>query len=76
MKKSRNRNLRGIQDPGEYLNTIKADGYATSSAYVENNMRIIRQYRLTKYDAVKSGEEKTMAKTAETLIAQTRSWIG
>lgn len=39
-------------------------------------MRIIRQYRLTKYDAVKSGEEKTIAKIAETLIAQARSWIG
>ena len=72
----RYQNLRGIQDPGEYLKTIRADGYATDLKYVEKNMRIIRQYGLTKYDALKSGEEKTMAKTAETLIAQARAWIG
>lgn len=33
-----------------YLETIKADGYATSSAYVQNNMDLVEQYELTKYD--------------------------
>ena len=68
----RYQNLRGITDPEEYLRTIKADGYATSSAYVENNMKIIRQYGLTRYDE----EGIIMARTAETLIAQARAWIG
>ena len=73
----RYQNLRGITDPEKYLNTIKADGYATSSAYVENNMRIIRRYGLTKYDAAEgSGKEKVMEKTAEALIAQARAWLG
>ena len=55
----RYRNLRGITDPLKYLETIRADGYATSSTYVESNMRIIRQYGLTKYDTEK---ENTMGK--------------
>ena len=46
----RYQNLKGITDPEEYLKTIKADGYATSSKYVENTMRIVTQYNLQKYD--------------------------
>ena len=67
-------NLRGITDPEEYLETIKADGYATSSTYVENTMRIITQYNLTEYD--RKGEEEGMAKTASAIIAQARAWVG
>lgn len=47
---SRYQNLKGITDPKTYLETIKADGYATSSAYVQNNMNLVEQYELTKYD--------------------------
>lgn len=47
---ARYQNLKGIADPRTYLETIKADGYATSSAYVENNMKLITQYNLTRYD--------------------------
>lgn len=73
----RYQNLRGITDPEEYLETIKADGYATSSTYVQNNMALVRQYNLTAYDAAKSsGKETEMSKTAETLLAQARAWIG
>lgn len=71
---SRYQNLRGIRDPETYLKTIKADGYATSSTYVENNMRLIRQYSLTKYDDI--GRENTMGRTATDLINVMRSWIG
>ena len=46
----RYQNLRGITDPQKYLETISADGYATASYYVTANMRIIKQYGLTKYD--------------------------
>ncbi len=61
----RYRNLKGITDPEKYLETIRADGYATSSSYVKNCMKLIRQYGLTKYD---EGEKKTMGKTAESCI--------
>lgn len=47
---SRYQNLKGITDPKTYLETIKADGYATSSTYVQNNMNLVEQYELTKYD--------------------------
>ena len=40
--------------PKTYLETIKSDGYATSSTYVQNNMDLVEQYELTKYDNEKS----------------------
>lgn len=46
----RYRNLQGIRDPQEYLETIRADGYATSFSYVEDCMKVIRQYELTRFD--------------------------
>ena len=69
----RYRNLKGITDPEKYLETIRADGYATSSSYVENCMKLIRQYGLTKYD---EGEKKTMEKTAESVLNVMRGWLG
>lgn len=70
---SRYQNLRGITDPKKYLETIKADGYATSSDYVQNNMRLIEQYNLTQYDK-KGGN--TMGRTAQDVLDVMRSWIG
>ena len=70
---SRYQNLRGITDPAAYLETIKADGYATSSKYVENTMRIVTQYDLQQYDA--KGEE-SMAKLASAVLNQARAWMG
>lgn len=66
-------NLRGITDPKKYLETIKADGYATSSTYVEKTYKLITQYDLTKYD---KEEVKAMGKYASTLINQAKAWIG
>lgn len=43
-------NLKGVTDPGAYLQHIKADGYATSINYVDNLMKVIDSYDLTKYD--------------------------
>ena len=71
---ARYQNLQGITDPQEYLETIKADGYATSSSYVKNTMALVTQYSLTKYDTTK--EETNMSKTAASLIAQAQAWIG
>ena len=43
-------NLKGVKSPKEYIKRIKADGYATSSRYVDNVMRVIRDNNLTRFD--------------------------
>ena len=43
-------NLLTAETPEEYLKRIKADGYATSSSYVNTNMSCINKYDLTKWD--------------------------
>lgn len=45
-------NLKSATTPQQYLERIKADGYATSSKYVENNMNMVRTYGLEKYDTM------------------------
>lgn len=69
---ARYQNLRDITDPQRYLETIKADGYATSSTYVENNMRLVHQYNLTQYDK----EEVSMGRTAQDVLNAMRGWLG
>lgn len=44
------KNLKGVTDPRQYLENIKADGYATSLKYVDNLMRVIETWQLTDYD--------------------------
>ena len=70
----RYKNLKGITDPQDYLETIREDGYATSYSYVQNNMALIKQYNLTKYDEVETMPSNTV--TAETILNTMRSWIG
>lgn len=48
---SRYANLKDANTAEEYLTLIKEDGYATSSTYVANNMKIVETYNLTQYDA-------------------------
>ena len=48
-------NLKGVTSPEEYVKRIKADGYATSSTYVDNIMRVIRDNKLTRFDRKKAG---------------------
>lgn len=43
-------NLKGVTDPKEYLEKIKADGYATALDYVSRLMAVITKYNLTQYD--------------------------
>ena len=52
-------NLKGITSPKKYLETIKADHYATSINYVQNLMAVINKYNLTKYDPVKPSPTPT-----------------
>ena len=47
---SRYANLKGVKSPEEYIKRIKFDGYATSSKYVDNIMRVIRDNKLTRFD--------------------------
>lgn len=66
----RYQNLKGITEPGRYLETIWADGYATSYVYVQKNMELIEQYQLMKYDENASG------RSAQDVLNVMRSWIG
>lgn len=43
-------NLKTARTAQEYLERIKADGYATSSTYVSTNMGVVNKYDLTSYD--------------------------
>jgi len=43
-------NLKSASTPREYLERIKADGYATSSSYVNTNMNCIGKFDLEKWD--------------------------
>lgn len=70
----RYQNLRGITDPKEYLETIKADGYATASGYVQTNMKIIDQYGLTKYD--RRAEENMAVKIGHASIDERKKIKG
>lgn len=47
---SRYSNLKGVTNPREYCEKIKSDGYATSSSYVDNLMKIIQENNLTRFD--------------------------
>ena len=43
-------NLKDATTPRQYLEMIKADGYATSSTYVATNMNLVDKYGLTRFD--------------------------
>lgn len=43
-------NLKTASTPREYLERIKADGYATSSSYVNTNLNYISRYDLERFD--------------------------
>lgn len=62
---ARYQNLKGITDPKKYLETIKNDGYATSSTYVTNTMKLVTQYNLTQYDGK---EDNAQMVTVERII--------
>lgn len=61
-------NLKTAATAQEYLQKIKADGYATSSTYVSTNMSCVTKYNLTKYDnfGVESEVESEAASGSDT----------
>lgn len=67
---SRYANLKGVKSPEEYVKRIKADGYATSSKYVDNIMRVIRDNKLTRFDGNGDGDMKKEELTGRALTGQ------
>ena len=64
---SRYANLKGVKSPEEYVRRLKADGYATSSKYVDNVMRVIRDNKLTRFDYKVGGNMKKEELTGKVL---------
>ena len=64
---SRYANLKGVKSPEEYVRLIKADGYATSSKYADNIMRVIRDNKLTRFDGNGDGDMKKDELTGKVL---------
>ena len=64
---SRYANLKGVKSPDEYVRRIKADGYATSSKYVDNIMKVIRDNKLTRFDGNGGGDMKKEELTGKVL---------
>lgn len=64
---SRYKNLKGVKSPEEYVRRLKADGYATSSKYVDNVMRVIRDNKLTRFDRNGDGDMKKEELTGKVL---------
>ena len=67
---SRYANLKGVKSPEEYVKRIKADGYATSSKYVDNIMRVIRDNKLTRFDVNGDGDMKKEELTGKVLTGK------
>ena len=64
---SRYANLKGVKNPEEYVRHLKADGYATSSKYVDNVLRVIRDNKLTRFDGNGDGDMKKEELTGKVL---------
>lgn len=65
---SRYANLKSATSPKDYLEKIKADGYATSSKYVDNVYKVVTQYNLTQYDAYQIEEKSALRKVTKTVV--------
>ena len=59
-RNSRYNNLKQATSSRNYLELIKADGYATSSTYVANTYAVVTKYNLTQYDG-KAAEPKPVS---------------
>lgn len=67
---SRYKNLKECKTAAEFANKIKADGYATSSSYVQSLLNCIRAYGLEKYDGKRV--ENTSGSSVRTLKQKDR----
>lgn len=60
LKYPRYSNLKSAKTPEEYLRLIKADGYATSSSYVNTNLNFINANNLRVWDSAESVQPITI----------------
>ena len=67
INRSRYANLKRVKNPEEYVRRIKADGYATSSKYVDTIMKVIRDNKLTRFDGNGDGDMKKEELTGKVL---------
>lgn len=66
-------NLKGVTDPREYLENIKANGYATSLNYVDNLMSVIETWSLTDYDKKEENEMSNSSLVSYTKLSPNHS---
>jgi muramidase (flagellum-specific) len=66
-------NLKGVTDPREYLENIKADGYAISLNYVDNLMAVIENWKLTEYDKKEENEMSNSSLVSYTKLSPNHS---
>ena len=64
---SRYANLKRVKNPEEYVRRLKADGYATSSKYVDTIMKVIHANKLTRFDGNGDGDMKKEELTGKVL---------
>lgn len=70
------KNVKGVTNPETYLKKLRADGYATSSTYVENNMNVIKKWDLTSYDnAMTSNDNETKVNSTSTTVNKTAKTV-
>lgn len=60
--------------PREYAEALKRGGYATDPRYVENIMRIVNQYNLTRFDKPMDPIRKTAEKAEEAVTVVLEEW--
>ena len=61
-------NLKSADSPEVYLQRIKADGYATSSRYVQTNMDCIKKFNLFEWDPQYTADLKSIDEIALEVI--------
>ena len=63
-------NLKTATDYVQYADRLKADGYATSSTYVNTLCSVVRKYDLTKYDVGEVNSTPVVKKSNETIAKE------
>lgn len=62
-------NLKSADSPEVYLQRIKADGYATSSRYVQTNMDCIKKFNLFEWDPQYTADLKSIDEIAKEVLS-------
>lgn len=75
LEHTRYKAVRQQETPEAYLTAIKAAGYATSSAYVQNNMSVVQAYNLTEWDKYLKGDNNSVY-SRQKVVDLVNSWVG